>query len=98
MSLHYHIYLFTSRDDCFQNLGETTVLACPGFLFRLWPVVQKRRLLKLSDREFKKLQRQLRLKRRIRLKLGVMLDVLRLFHADHVVQERRSILSLAWHE
>ena len=34
-SLHYHIYilkyLFTSRDDYFENLRETTVLACEMF-------------------------------------------------------------------
>ena len=32
---HYHIYIFkslcTSRDDYFENLGETNVLACKMF-------------------------------------------------------------------
>ena len=35
MSLHYHIYIvkyiFTSRDDKFENLGESTVCACEMF-------------------------------------------------------------------
>ena len=37
-------------------------------------------------------------KRRNKLELCVKLSVLRLFHVDHVVQNRQSFLSLAWHE
>ena len=42
LSLHYHIYIFKSlfscRDDYFENLRETTVLACEMFTFgcRSW--------------------------------------------------------------
>ena len=50
------------------------------------------------NREFKKLRRQLQGKRHIKIELCVKLSLLRLFHVDHVVQNRRSALSLAWHE
>ena len=50
------------------------------------------------NREFKKLRRQLQGKRHILIKLFINLSLLRLFHVDHVVQNRRSALSLAWHE
>ena len=49
-------------------------------------------------REFKKLRRQLQGKRHIKIELCVKLSLLRLFHVDHVVHNRRSALSLAWHE
>ena len=49
-------------------------------------------------REFKKLRRQQQGKRHIKIVLFVKLSLLRLFHVDHVVQNRRSALSLAWHE
>ena len=42
----------------------------------------------------KKLRRQLQGKRHNKIKLSL----LRLFHVDHVVQNRRSVLSLAWRE
>ena len=54
--------------------------------------------LKLPDRELKKLRRQLQGKRLIKIELCVKLSLLWLFHVDHVVQNRRSALSLAWHE
>ena len=47
-------------------------------------------------REFKKLRPQLRRKRHIKIELCVKLILLRLFHVDHVVQNRRT--ALAWHE
>ena len=49
-------------------------------------------------REFKKLRRQLQRKRHIKIELCVKLSLLRLFRVDHVVQNRRTALSLAWHE
>ena len=49
-------------------------------------------------REFKKARRQLQRKRRIKIELCVKLSLLRLFHVDHVVQNRRTALSLAWYE
>ena len=49
------------------------------------------------NREFKKLQRQLQGKRHIKIELCVKLSLLRLFHVDHVIQNRRSALSLVWH-
>ena len=49
-------------------------------------------------REFKKLRRQLQGKRHIKIELCVKFSLLRLFHVDHVVQNRRSALPLAWHE
>ena len=49
-------------------------------------------------REFKKLRRQLQGKRQIKIELCVKLSLLRLFHVDHVVQNRWSPLLLAWHE
>ena len=49
-------------------------------------------------REFKKLRRQLQWNRDIKIELCVKLSLLRLFHVDHVVQNWRSALSLAWHE
>ena len=50
------------------------------------------------SREFKKLRRQLQGKRHIKIDLCVKLSLLRLFHVDHVVQNRRIALSLAWSE
>ena len=50
------------------------------------------------SREFMKLRRQLQRKRHIKFKLCVKLSLLRLCHVDHVVQNRRSALSLAWYE
>ena len=49
-------------------------------------------------REFKKLRRQLQRKRHIKIELCVKLSLLRLFHVDYVVQNRRTALSLAWYE
>ena len=49
-------------------------------------------------RELKKLRRQLQGKRLIKTELCVKLSLLRLFHVDHVVQNRGSALSLACHE
>ena len=49
-------------------------------------------------REFKKLRRQLQGKRHIKNELCVKLSLLRLFHVYHVVQNRRSAFSVAWHE
>ena len=51
-----------------------------------------------DSREFKKLRRQLQRKRHIKTELCVNLSLLRLFHVDHVVQNRRTALSLAWYE
>ena len=49
-------------------------------------------------RDFKKPRRQLQQKRRIKIELSVKLSVLRLFHVVHIVQNRRTSLSLAWDE
>ena len=49
-------------------------------------------------REFKKLRRQVQGKLHIKIELCVKLSLLRLFHVDHVVHNRRSALLLAWHE
>ena len=46
----------------------------------------------------KKLRRQLQGKRLIKTELCVKLSLLRLFHVDHVAQNRRSAFSLACHE
>ena len=51
-----------------------------------------------SNRELKKLRRPLKGKRLIKTELCVKLSLLRQFHVDHVVQNRRSALSLACHE
>ena len=45
----------------------------------------------------KKLRQQLRRKSHIKIELCVKLSVLRLFHVGHVVQIKRSSLSLSWH-
>ena len=52
----------------------------------------------IVNREFKKLRRQLQGKRHIKIELCVKLSLLRLFHVDHVVQNRWSALSLDWHK
>ena len=49
------------------------------------------------SRELKKLRRLQQRKRHIKIELYVRLSVLRLFQVGHVVQRRRSALSLAWH-
>ena len=48
--------------------------------------------------EFKRQRRLLQRKRQIEIELCVNLSVFRLFHVGHVVQNRRSALSFAWHE
>ena len=50
------------------------------------------------NREIKKLRRQLQRKRQTKIELCVKLSLLRLFHVDHVVQNRQIALSLAWYE
>ena len=62
----------------------------------LWGLSCRRR--RGCIRELKKLRRQLQGKRLIKIELCVKLSLLRLVHVDHVVQNRRSALSLAWHE
>ena len=52
----------------------------------------------VEKRVFKKLRRQLQRKRHIKIELCVKLSLLRLFHVDHVVQNTRIALSLAWYE
>ena len=56
------------------------------------------RFVALSLPLLKRLRRQLQGKRLIKIELCVKLSLLRLFHFDHVVQNRWSALSLAWHE
>ena len=51
-----------------------------------------------ATREFKKLRRLLQRKRHIKIELCVRLSVLLLFQVGHVVQNRPTTLSLAWHE
>ena len=48
--------------------------------------------------EFKKLRRQLQRKRHIKIELCVKLSLLRLFHVNQFVQNKRTALSLAWYE
>lgn len=48
--------------------------------------------------EFKKPGRLLQRKRHIKIELCVGLNVLRLSQVGHVVQNRRSAVSLVWHE
>ena len=50
------------------------------------------------NREFKKLRRLLQRKDHFKMEIYARLNVLRLFHVHHVVQNRRSALSLACHE
>ena len=49
-------------------------------------------------RDFKKLRRLLQQRRHFEIELYVRLSVLKLFHVGYVVQNRRSVLSLVWHE
>ena len=50
-----------------------------------------------NNREFKKLRRQLQRKCHIKIELCVKLSLLQLFHVDHIVQNTRIALSLAWY-
>ena len=52
----------------------------------------------INNREFKKLRRQLQRKSHIKIELCVNLSLLRLFQVDHVVQNRRTALTIAWYE
>ena len=52
----------------------------------------------ICNREFKKLRRQLQRKRHIKIELCIKESILRLLHVDHVAQNRRAALSLAWYE
>jgi len=51
-----------------------------------------------GDREFKKSRQQLQRKRDIKIELCIKVSLLLLFQVGHVVEIRRSALSLAWHE
>ena len=84
-----------------RNFGEQLIRA--SFLiinnlinrsFFMWLKIRKQSF----NREFKKLQRLLQRKRHIKIQLCVRFSILRLFHVDHVVQNRWSALSLAWYE
>ena len=52
-------------------------------------------LLSLPIREFKNLQLLLQRKRHFKIELCIRLTVSRLFHVDHVVQNKRGALSFA---
>ena len=52
-------------------------------------------LLSLPIREFKNLQLLLQRKRHFKIELCIKLTVSRLFHVDHVVQNKRGALSFA---
>ena len=54
--------------------------------------------LQIVNWEFTKLRRRLQRKRHIKIEFCVKLSLMRLFHVSRVVQNRRSALSLAWHE
>mgnify|MGYP007094318161 CR=1 FL=1 len=54
--------------------------------------------MKIGSLRFKKLRRLLQRKRHIKIVFCVRLSVMRLFQVGYVVQTRRSVLSLAWHE
>ena len=54
--------------------------------------------LPILGNQFKKPRQQLQRKRLIKIELCVKLSLLRLFHVDHVVQNRRTALSLAWYK
>ena len=80
--------------------GEASSRLSPRPLRSFAPVLRFRSAISraLVIREFKKLRRQLQRKRHIKIELCVKLSVLRLFRVYHVVQNRRTALSLAWHE
>ena len=82
--------------ECFTELFHSIF----GQLFRtfVFSFSSHRSVLHYIYRELKKLRRQLQGKRRLETELCVKLSLLRLFHVDHVVQNRRSALSLACHE
>ena len=80
------------------NIWKTSTSVWPGI-----PDTEKQmkawgRRPSASNEEFKKLRRQLQRKRHIKNELCVKLRLLRLFHVDHVVRNRRTALSLAWYE
>ena len=56
------------------------------------------RVLNHNSREFNKLRRQLQRKRHIKIELCVKSSLLRLFHVDDVIQNRRTAFSPSWHE
>ena len=59
---------------------------------------EKTECIVLGNREFKKLRGQLQRKRHIKIELCVKESILLLLHVDHVAQNRRAALSLAWYE
>ena len=73
-----------------------THVYCPGPQVHVQGPVRLR--LVVVIRELKKLRRQLQGKRLTKIERCVKLSLLRLFHVDHFVQNRRSALSLAWYE
>ena len=86
-------YSSLARTFCFPSANQEVV----SKETLLWMSPSARAYLRIN-REFKKLRRQLQGKRHIKIELCVKLSLLRLFHVDHVVKNRRSALSFAWHE
>ena len=77
----------------FEKLIQMSIISLSEFLDTSM-IIRTRQ----DIRELKKLRRQLQGKRLIKTELCIKLSLLRLFHVDHVVQNRRSALSLACHE
>ena len=78
---NFHVWSDVNQRDYFQQLLDES----SNCFCSMW------------IREFKKLQRQLQRKRQLKIELCVKLSLLWLFHIGHIVQNRPSALSLAWH-
>ena len=87
--IHWSDFLFTFRLYFLfsAKIAHTSEYPCPSLFHSITNI-----------REFKKLRRQLQRKRHIKIELCVKFSLLRLLHVDHVVQNTRSALSLAWYE
>ena len=93
-----NVFKMSKDEKCTYKACKNTVCHCQICKFVGFLLPSSSWLLKLPIREFKKLRRQLQRKPHIKIELCVKLSLLRLFYVDHVVQNRRTALSLAWYE
>ena len=97
-----HVFLSkTTAQTCLYAFSSIIFPRSTNFIIDFW----RRRCfpcwiyrVMAGNGEFKKLRRLLQRKRHIKIEFCVRLSVLRLLQVDHVARNRRSVISLSWHE
>ena len=93
-----NVFKMSKDEKCTCKACKNTIFHCKICKFVGFLLPSSSWLLKLPIRKFKKLRWLLQRRCHFKIEIWVRLSVSRLFHVDHVVQNRRSTLSLAWHE